>query len=264
VTLLLVLVAWFMAGALATLVLGPRLRRAAELAGVALEPEPIFLANRSPLRWRVGTLVVVGLLAGSTGMAAAGALPGSAQTLAHHVLGTVGVHVPEAPPAPPTVAAPVATPWGEVGTGAVASDAVAMPGLRTGESGPALGGATGTADPATVGDSHASGGAPSAAAHGANATAGTPTEVRPEPSDVAGDAVDPPGSEPSDVPADPAAEEPPPTTTTTTPPAETPPTDPAADQPPQASGDPTTTTSLPPGPETPPQDSATTASSSSP
>jgi hypothetical protein len=118
VTLLTVLGLWFAAGVVATLVLGPRLRRAAEEAGPALEPEPLYVADRSPLRWRLGTLGVVGLLAGSTGMAAAGALPGSTQTIAHHVLGTVGVHVPKATPAPTEVATgPASTPWSDVGPG---------------------------------------------------------------------------------------------------------------------------------------------------
>ncbi len=251
-TLLLVLVAWFAAGVLATLVLGPRLRRAAELAGVALEPEPVFLANRSPLRWRVGTLGVVGLLAGSTGMAAAGALPGSAQTIAHHVLSTVGVHVPEAPPAAEVVAAPTATPWADVGTGAT------PPGTAT-ATGPGFGPATGAGPSGTSApEAAASGGGdvvttPSTRGTVGGSTAETaPVVERPEPSDV-DDTAAVPRDEPSDVPSDPVVEEP--TTTTTTPPEEeTPPTtEPPPEEQPEASGDTTTTTTLvPPDPGTPP------------
>jgi hypothetical protein len=229
-TLLVVLGAWFATGVLATLVLGPRLRRAAEQAGVPLEPEPVYLADRSPLRWRLGTLAVVGLLAGSTGMAAAGALPGSAQSIAHHVLGSVGVHVPEATDVPTKVATgPAPTPWSDMGpstsspgpdTTAGASDPPAPPA----DQGPALDApeGAGTGDDGTASTPSASGGSESPAT--------TTPDLRPEGSDVPDAGA--PVEEPSDLPADPPAEETPPTTT---PPGEEPP-------PAEPPGDPGTTT----------------------
>lgn len=230
--LLVVLGAWFAIGVLVTLVLGPRLRRAAEQAGLPIEPEPVYLADRSPLRWRLGTLGVVGLLAGSTGMAAAGALPGSAQTIAHHVLGSVGVHVPEAPDSPTHVATgPASTPWSDVApsTSSPGSDpadrSTAPPPAPASDQGTALaapdGGGPGgdevTAPPASEG------------AGGPATTA--PPSLRPEGSDVP-DETAPPAEEPSDVPVDAPAEETPPTTV---PPGEE---QPPAEQPP----DPSTTT----------------------
>lgn len=239
-TVLVVLAAWFLAGVLATLVLGPRLRRAAEQAGAALEPEPLLVGNRSPLRWRVGTLGVVGLLAGSTGMAAAGALPGSAQTIAHHVLSTVGVHVPEAPPAV-EVASPAATPWDDRSSGAPPPSTSATPDVPPGSDPPppAAGEGPSPSDAvASGGDEVATG--PSSRGSGAVSTTQPPPPVElSEPSDVGSD----PGvrrEEPSDVPPDPPAEDPPPTTTTTTPPEEAPPTTAPPEDP--ASGGTTTTT----------------------
>ena len=250
-TLLVVLGAWFATGVLATLVLGPRLRRAAEQAGEPLEPEPVYLAARSPLRWRLGTLGVVGLLAGSTGMAAAGALPGSAQTIAHHVLGTVGVHVPEAPDGPAEVATGQAPPQSSdvtPSTSSSGSDGDDQPSEPPPPAPPADGDEnaaapgpddTGSDDVATT-ESPASG-------TESPATTTPGPSLRPEGSDVP-DEPEPPSGEPSDVPDDPSAEEPP----TTTPPAEEQP--PPAEQPPDGSGDPTTTTTtststtLPPPP----------------
>src|SRR5688572_254473 len=50
---------------------------------------------RSRFGWRaVAAAAVVGFLAGSTGLAAAGTLPDPAQDLAHDVLARVGVDVP--------------------------------------------------------------------------------------------------------------------------------------------------------------------------
>lgn len=58
------------------------------------------LGGRSPRPKRFGRLAVagaamVGFVAGSTGLAAAGALPGPAQGVAHDVLNVVGVDVPD-------------------------------------------------------------------------------------------------------------------------------------------------------------------------
>ena len=233
-TLLVVLGAWFATGVLATLVLGPRLRRAAEQAGVPLEPEPVYLADRSPLRWRLGTLGVVGLLAGSTGMAAAGALPGSAQTIAHHVLGSVGVHVPEAGDEPTDVATgPAPTPWSDVAPSTSSPRPTAVDGPPATAPPADEGAAADAPDDAGAGDHVA---APAPSASGGSESTGTtaPPSVRPEGSDVPGDA--PPADEAVDAPADPPAEETPPTTT---PPGEEPP---PAEQPPDTSPDPSTTT----------------------
>lgn len=56
-------------------------------------------AEHGRRRWRfswraVAAAGVVGFLAGSTGLAAAGELPGPAQDVAHNVLGAVGLNVP--------------------------------------------------------------------------------------------------------------------------------------------------------------------------
>src|ERR1043166_4673961 len=45
-------------------------------------------------RFRVVAAFAVGLLAGTTGLATAGALPNGAQEIAHSTLGSVGVNVP--------------------------------------------------------------------------------------------------------------------------------------------------------------------------
>jgi hypothetical protein len=250
VTLLTVLGLWFAAGLVATLVLGPRLRRAAEEAGPVLEAEPVYGADRSPLRWRLGTLGVVGLLAGSTGMAAAGALPGSTQTIAHHVLGTVGVHVPKAAHAPAEVATgPASTPWSDdVGP------ATSSPDDRTEATGPD--GTTETAPPTSVegGDTEVT--APDTEA-GVDEPSSDPELT--EPSETEPAEVD--GTEPTEPPVDeppaeePPAEEPPPTTTTTTPPGEDlPPTTTTTTTPPSEEPPPTTTTTTLPAP--PPPDPA--------
>jgi hypothetical protein len=225
VTLLVILATWFATGVLATLLLGPRLRRAAEAAGVPVEPEPVYLADRSPLRWRLGTLAVVGLLAGSTGMAAAGALPGSAQSIAHQVLGTVGVHVPQAPDAPTEVAAtgPAPTPWSDLGP----STSSPGPGEAPSSTDPSVAAppAGGSDGAATAGTGSASGGTSDAATTAGSGTSTAPTTVapssRPEGSDVSDDpAVDeptttvPPGQQSADPPADPGDD--PGTTTTST------------------------------------------------
>jgi hypothetical protein len=51
-------------------------------------------APRQGHRVRVVAAFAVGLLAGTTGLATAGALPNGAQEIAHHTLGSVGVNVP--------------------------------------------------------------------------------------------------------------------------------------------------------------------------
>src|SRR5690606_30573467 len=52
-------------------------------------------AHGSRFSWRaVAAAAVVGFLAGSTGLAAAGTLPDPAQDVAHNVLGAVGIDVP--------------------------------------------------------------------------------------------------------------------------------------------------------------------------
>jgi hypothetical protein len=51
-------------------------------------------APRHHHRLRVVAAFAVGLLAGTTGLATAGALPNGAQEIAHHTLGSVGVNVP--------------------------------------------------------------------------------------------------------------------------------------------------------------------------
>jgi hypothetical protein len=51
-------------------------------------------APRSRHRLRVVAAFAVGLLAGTTGLATAGALPNGVQEIAHHTLGSVGVNVP--------------------------------------------------------------------------------------------------------------------------------------------------------------------------
>jgi hypothetical protein len=51
-------------------------------------------APRRSHRLRVVAAFAVGLLAGTTGLATAGALPNGAQEVAHHTLGSVGVNVP--------------------------------------------------------------------------------------------------------------------------------------------------------------------------
>ncbi len=251
--LLLLLGAWFAAGVLTTLLIGPRLRRAAEAAGTPLEPEPVFPAGRSPLRWRLGTLGVVGLLAGSTGMAAAGALPGSAQTIAHHVLGSVGMHVPK-DSAPEVVAAPATPPWGDV---AEAPDAPTTSELAVGEGSTSAPPPAGVqAEPpegsATAGDTDGTTGSATDTGADAGADAGEPDASPPsstlpstEPSDVPDDGT---GDEPSDVPADPPSDEP--TTTTTTPPTD-PPGDPG-DVPTSSTTTTTTTTTVPPDAPPPP------------
>jgi len=243
VTLLVILVAWFTAGVLATLVVGPRLRRAAELAGIALEPEPGSLVVRSPLRWRLGTLGVVGLMAGSTGMAAAGALPGSAQTIAHHVLGTVGVHVPEAPPPAQVVAGPGPSAGPSDGAAATPGPSGDAPVPETaGAPGPADAGAPPSTGVASTGDPETDTSTADPDDPGTTTTWGT-TVPENETSDVHdGVVAGPPVTEPSDVPADEAAA-PPETTTTTTPAGEPPPTDPGDDPP--FSGSTTSTTSVP-------------------
>jgi hypothetical protein len=252
VNLLLLLGAWFAAGVLTTLLIGPRLRRAAEAAGTALEPEPVFPAGRSPLRWRLGTLGVVGLLAGSTGMAAAGALPGSAQTIAHHVLGSVGMDVPE-DSAPEVVAAPATPPWGDV---AGADDPTTTSELGAGDAAPTAPSVAG--DPATPGGASGTGDDPAGTTGstvdldagiggdggGDGSDAGPPssTPSGDEPSDVPADG---PGGEPSDVPPDPGGEEPP-TTTTTVPSPTEPPADPGDTPTSTPSTTTTTTTTVPP------------------
>jgi hypothetical protein len=242
VTLLIVLGAWFIAGVLATLVLGPRLRKAAELTGEPLEPEPVYVADRSPLRWRLGTLGVVGLLTGSTGMAAAGELPGSAQSIAHHVLGTVGVNVPEGSDAPAEVATgPATTPEADrgpstssPGSGA-AGEATDPPATAPAEEG----GPLPTPDTTAAGSDEVASAGPSTEGIGERPTTPeAPPSLSPEGSDVSEDPAPPPGEE-SDVPEDPPAEEPP--TTTEPPPAGEPPVDPPAEEPPDG-GDPGTTT----------------------
>jgi hypothetical protein len=239
VILLVVLGAWFATGVLATLVLGPRLRRAAEQAGVALEQEPVYIADRSPLRWRLGTLGVVGLLAGSTGMAAAGALPGSAQTIAHHVLGTVGVHVPEAPDAPTEVATgPAQTPWSDV-TPSTSSPGSGTADPPSGPPPPAPPADDGGPDDTAAG-SDVTATEPAASGSGGSTATTPPPVVRPEGSDVPDEA--PPADEPSDVPDDPPAEETPPTTTP--PGEEQPPPDPTTTT--TTSTTSTTSTTLPP------------------
>lgn len=55
-------------------------------------PEPVGRRRFGPLA--VGAAALVGFLAGSTGLAMAGALPDSAQNVAHDVLGVVQVDVP--------------------------------------------------------------------------------------------------------------------------------------------------------------------------
>jgi hypothetical protein len=233
VTLLIVLGAWFATGVLATLVLGPRLRKAAELAGPPLEPEPVYVADRSPLRWRLGTLGVVGLLAGSTGMAAAGELPGSAQTIAHHVLGTVGVNVPKASEAPAQVATgPATTPWADLGP-STSSPGSGAAGERTDPPATAPteeGGTPPSPDTTAAGRDDVASGAPSTEGTGEGSTPQDPPSFSPEGSDVSEDPA-PPAGEPSDVPEDPPAEEPPPTTTP-----------PPAEEPPAGGGSGTTTT----------------------
>lgn len=264
-TLLTVLGAWFLAGLVATLVLGPRLRRAAEQAGPAIEPEPLYGADRSPLRWRLGTLGVIGLLAGSTGMAAAGALPGTTQTIAHHVLGTVGFDVPKAADAPAQVATgPAQTPWSEEGRSSSSPDDAA--------GGTEQGGPAETGPPPSVEDGEAAVGDGDDAPDGGG-TSDVPSvdgeDVEAGDAEPAGDPA--PATEPSDVeeggtttteptdvpPPDPPAEEPPPTATTTPPPPGEPPpttttttTTPPPEEPPPT----TTTTTLPapPPPEPPP------------
>ena len=54
---------------------------------------------RTPLttKVKVGAAFGIGFLAGSAGLASAGALPGPAQSVAHTVLSSVGVHVPGGP-----------------------------------------------------------------------------------------------------------------------------------------------------------------------
>jgi len=250
VNLLVLLGAWFAAGVLTTLLIGPRLRRAAEAAGTPVEPEPVFPAGRSPLRWRLGTLGVVGLLAGSTGMAAAGALPGSAQTIAHHVLGSVGMHVPKEA-APEVVAAPATPPWGDVGhAGEPTTTSELGEGDGSTEAAPTVEAGDPPADtPATVDDGGTTdttadldaGVSDDAGDSDASPPSSTPST---EPSDVPDDGT---GEEPSDVPADPPSEEPP--TTTTTVPSPEPPPDPGT---PTSSPSTTTTTSTVPPDDPPP------------
>jgi hypothetical protein len=73
-------------------------------------PAPAQTRRPRALRPRIAVAALAGSLTLTTGLAAAGALPGPAQTVAATVLDTVGIEVPSpAPetPAPPVVEAPV-------------------------------------------------------------------------------------------------------------------------------------------------------------
>lgn len=67
-------------------------RHLAAMAGAVDGPGPVV----GPRRHRLGIVAAftVGLLAGTTGLASAGALPNGAQEVAHRTLGAVGVNVP--------------------------------------------------------------------------------------------------------------------------------------------------------------------------
>ncbi|HEX9681958.1 MAG TPA: hypothetical protein VGA13_02665 [Acidimicrobiales bacterium] len=59
----------------------------------AMAEQPVRRAGWSKLR--VGAAFLAGLLIGGTGLGVAGALPSPAQSVAHDVLGAVGINVPE-------------------------------------------------------------------------------------------------------------------------------------------------------------------------
>ena len=67
-------------------------RHLAAMAGVPDGPTPVARPGRH--RLRIVAAFAAGLLAGTTGLATAGALPNGAQEVAHHALGAVGVNVP--------------------------------------------------------------------------------------------------------------------------------------------------------------------------
>src|SRR2546423_7516311 len=74
-------------------------RHLAMIEAVELVPAPVAVAER---RWTrkiaVGAAFFTGLMTGGMGLAAAGALPDSAQAVAHSALHAVGVDVPKAHP----------------------------------------------------------------------------------------------------------------------------------------------------------------------
>jgi hypothetical protein len=63
------------------------------LAAIDSEPGPVRGSTRSH-RLRIVAAFAVGLLAGTSGLATAGALPDGAQEVAHRTLGAVGLNVP--------------------------------------------------------------------------------------------------------------------------------------------------------------------------
>ena len=100
---------------------GERLARQQFHTALTLLPPRAPAPRRS--RLAVGAAVVAGVLAATTGLAAAQALPGPLQDVASHALGAIGIDVPDSggPGAPP--AADDGSPAGNGGAPAVSSDA---------------------------------------------------------------------------------------------------------------------------------------------
>jgi hypothetical protein len=100
IMILLVALGWLALGIVVSLLLGPLLARQSESfvaddLDYLPEPEPVVVREPARRGWRVGVAAAATALAASTGMAAAGALPPSAQSVAHRVLLTVGLDVPK-------------------------------------------------------------------------------------------------------------------------------------------------------------------------